>query len=445
VTAIRQVSLGWSALAVGLLFVLAGCATAPSVAPSIAATDAVPATPGATITPGASPTGAGSATQAPSQVPPPATFSWTRIGTIPTLFGFTGIASSPAGYVVLESRTVWFSTDGRMWTKSVLPFTSTTSNGVQLRAHVNAIAGGPGGFVVVGGYEHAPCSSISQGDGGPPACQVGPISWSSADGRNWKSSQPTHIPADGSALPAYDEIVGVWPAGDGWDAAVEARDSVLYHGNTMLHTVDGRTWNRLAPGPLPPGATTGDGVYAHGGVASTDGRRIEWQTRDKDVATESTLATSIDGSHWVDVPSFAGEGAYVGVLLGPEAGKAGPWLVLGNSSTSGRWWRSNDLVTWQMGATSFSGIPQAGIGALARLGDGYIALGVEQLEDYTTIRITLLSPDGATWTFVDATAASPEPAPEDAPALMADGPAGLLGIGNVDTSSTIWLGVDLGR
>jgi hypothetical protein len=371
--------------------------------------------------------------------PAPATFSWRRLGAIATTSQVGGIAASPAGYVVLEyPRTVWFSPDGRRWSSTELPFASSTSNGVKLWAHANAVAAGPSGFVVVGGYDHTPCTAETFAAGGPPACLVGPISWSSSDGVTWQSSRPSPIPSDGSALPDYDEIVAIWPAADGWDAAVEARDSVRYHGNTLLHTKDGRTWTRLTSPPLPIGTKSGEDIYNHAGVASPDGRRVVWQTGDPSIMA-TTLATSADGATWRGVPSLVSPGAMVNLALAPAAGVAGPWLLLGGTWGSDmRWWRSDDLVNWRSGTVVLTGVDRAGLGAIARLQVGYVAIGIHQLDDYTTIPITMRSSDGVTWSLVEDIA----PVPPDAPMFMADGPAGLIGIGGVDVGSAAWLGVD---
>ena len=248
------------------------------------------------------------------------------------------------------------------------------------------------------------------------------------------------IPTEGATLPAYDEIVAIWPAADGFDAAAEARDSVLYHGNTLLHTTDGRAWTRLTPAPLPDGVKSGEDIYSHAGVATADGRRIVWQTQEP-MELLTTLSTSADGILWMRVPTVASTGAFIELALAPAVGSTGPWLLLGGSATGERWWRSDDMLNWQSDYVVFTGIPRAGLSAITRLGGGYVAVGLEQFDDYTTIPVTLTSRDGAHWAFVEGSV----PAPQDGPIFMVDGPAGLVGIGTTDTASAAWLGTDLRR
>jgi hypothetical protein len=367
-------------------------------------------------------------------------FGWQRLGTIATSTQLGGIAAAPSGYVVLEfPRTVWFSPDGRAWTKSTLPFKSGTSNGVRLRAWANEVAGGPGGFVVVGGNHQAPCTE-NTGVGGPPPCAVAPISWASSDGLTWRSSQSTLIPADGSALPDDSELVRAWPADDGWDASVEARDSVLYHGNKLLHSPDGLVWARTKAAPVPEGASSGDDIFSHAGVATSSGLRLLWQVRTVVVPTESWLSFMADGAGWTDVPGFDGTGAFVSVGLAPEDDSTGPWLILGTwfngESHPLTSWFSQDLTTWKSGHLSTAGGLAIGGSVLEHWADGYIAVGVE--EDEHELPVTWLSADGTTWSTV----VGPEPAPLDGPVFLTSGPAGLIGIGSRE-GSTAWLGVNL--
>jgi hypothetical protein len=417
---------------------LAGCgATAQSVGPSVSGPGTAAPTPGPTLSQPIPSDAAASPTAATG------TFAWQRLAAIPTNNELVGMTASSAGYVALERRrTVWFSAAGKTWTKATLPFQTSTSSGILLDAWANAIVGGPSGFVAVGGYDHTPCTT-DVGDGGPPACAVRPMAWSSSDGLTWHSSLSTPIPSDGSKLPAYSEFARAWPAAGGFDAAVEARDSVLYHGNTLLHSTDGRVWTRLAPGPLPEGRTPDD-IYAHGGAATASGQRLLWQVQDWQSGTTTTLASSPDGRAWTPIAGFDGAGVSIALALGPRSGASGPWLLVGDlsgpTSSSTVAWLSDDLATWRSGSFLISEASSARVTAVVHLAGGHIAVGSWDPEGAQSIPVTWLSMDGTTWSEV----ASPEPEPTDGPIYMAVGPAGLIGVGSTgDPGSAIWLGADL--
>jgi hypothetical protein len=419
-----------------VVLLLAGCTSvAPSGSPILSSPRTTPAT--TSIQPTASlPIAIPTATAtAPG-------FAWQRLASIETTRDLAGIAASSAGYVVIERpRTAWFSRDGHSWTKSVLPFKTSTSGRVTLNAWVNEIVGGPDGFVSVGSYDYLPCSQAT-GDGGPPPCARGPISWVSSDGLSWQSSLSGPIPSDGSKLPAYSELVSAWPAGGGWDAAVEARDSVVYHGNILLHSADGLAWTRLSAPPLPEGVSA-DRVYAHGGAASASGRRLVWQDYEEETGRVS-LATSVDAQTWTEIPGIEGTGIFVRQALGPGGQAEGPWLLSGQAFSSGPRsyaWFSSDLATWRR-TSLIAAEGDADILWVERGGGGYIALGVYYDADGGMIPTTWLSSDGTTWAEVAAPSS-----PADGPVHLAAGPAGLIGIGGGtadDVGSTIWLGTSPG-
>lgn len=411
-----------------------GCSAAPSAAPS--ASPPVAPTVGSTAH---SPTAA----PAPSPTELRAAIAWQRVGFFESTTSLGGIAASPAGYVVLDlGRTVWFSPDGRTWTKSILPFTSSTSHGRELGAEANAIIGGPDGFVAVGGYDHTPCGNGSAA-GGPPPCDVKPISWTSTDGITWTSSLPGPLPANGSGLPKYSEMVMIWAAGDGWDAAIEARDSVMYHGNTLLHSKDGLAWTQLASPPLPEGAESGDDIQGHGGAGTPTGERVVWQYREHVAGFDTTLSATQDGTSWTRVPGFDGANAIVRLALAPQGVDGGPWLLIGERDVAGSngvaVWRSDDMVTWHSELATASGAPLTEITALNWSAGGFIALGSQAGQLHPDPPTTWRSDDGLTWTSVD----DPLPKADDRPVFMAFGPAGLVGIGRNgggENGATAWLG-----
>ena len=418
-----------------VLVITAGCTSAPSPVPATSPTTTpIPSAAASTI-----PTSNPTAGQTPVGVV--GEFEWQQVGSFDSTPMQIGMAASPAGYVVLTFDGVWFSADGRAWLKSKLPFPNGTSNGAPLTAQANAIAGGPGGFVVVGGQSVKPCDHVDEGAGGPPQCLVAPISWASSDGITWKSSLPNPIPATGARLPEYTELVSIWPADGGWDAAAEARASVSYSGNSLLHSDDGLVWTSRKSAPLPDGASSGRDVNAHGGVSSANGTRLLWQYTEigATYAPRSELATTVDGTSWSKVPGFVGTGAIVRFGLAPEATNAAQWLLIGNGSNQVvTWWQSDDLATWRSGPMTAAGSPIQAIFSLGRWAGGYIALGSQDDESYPGVPGTFLSDDGPQWR----SAGFVGPEPTNGPILMADGPAGLIGVGSDDSGSSTWVGVD---
>ena len=416
------------------IVMLAGCAAAAPVSPAASVGSAAPL---AKVSLALSPTAT------PSPTVAAATFSWQRLAAIPAEHDLYGMAASTRGYTVLEARrTIWFSPDGKSWTRTTLPFDTSTSNGSVLDAWADAIVAGANGFVAVGGYDHTPCTS-QQGDGGPPACARRPISWASSDGLTWHSSLATAIPSDGSQLPAFSEFARAWPAADGFDAAIEAHDSVRYHGNGLLHSRDGLVWTRLSAGPLADG-TTADSIYAHGGIGATNGQRLLWQSRDLGSFDPMTsLASSLDGLSWKPIAAFDGTGVSIALTLGPDAGASGPWLLVGDRSTpaSGATmaWFSEDLVTWHSGPFRHGTASDPSVSGAARGAGGYVTVGSYRAEDGGSFPVTWRSADGTTW--MEVTSAEPEPV--DGPTFLAAGPAGMIGLGTTgDPGAAVWIGVD---
>lgn len=373
---------------------------------------------------------------------------WRHVADITVPREIIGMAASPAGYVVISwPRTAWFSTDGRSWASTDLPFRAATSmnvefqlldDGTELEATVNAVAGGPKGFLVVGSYTRPPCNGQFT-PGGSPRCEIGPISWVSEDGRTWRSSITTPIPVEGEALPRYSEFARAWPAADGWDVAVSVlRDTPVSRGNTLLHAQDGLTWARLEPAPLPDGASSGDDVYRHGGVASPDGRRLSWQVTDKGLPTATTLSMSADGITWTRLAGFDGARAFVILGIGPEQGGGewllGGYLIAGETSTV-RWWRSGDLATWTSGELPIAWQNGRGLRAFERWAGQYVALGARDEPCCVANPGTWLSSDGRTWSEAEG---------NESPTYMAVGPAGLVGVATGEKGSArIWLGLGL--
>ena len=408
--------------------ILIGCAAGPSASPQSSNAARTPTPKPQLPSPAAS--------AGPVTTPATSTSGWQRLGTLGESLGLDGMAASPAGYVVLQGRrTVWFSADGASWTPTVLPFESKgTFDDQPLGASAITIAGGPDGFVAAGSYAYPPCDPEGR-DGGPPACGVAPISWASTDGVTWKSSIKTVLPLDGKKLPAYSVFAHVWPAGDGWDAAVEVRAGMVNHGNMLLHSLDGVTWSRSKAAPLPDGISSRD-IFAHGGVASGDGRRVHWQAQDES-HQKTTLATSADGLAWTVVSGFDGKDVMIDAALGPDETGDGTWLLLGGDALGGRWWASNDLHSWRSGAMPITGF---GAASVARSSGGYVAVGDRQPRVWSLT--TAVSTDGTTWSTLE------QLAELDSPVYVVAGPAGVIGVGRDFRSDgpggAAWLWVDPG-
>ncbi len=422
------------------------------------------ASPSGSSTPGASASRTWSpltATPSPSPSPAPATtpdplalLTWQSLGTIasPNVREVVGFDD---GYVAVDStRTAWFSPDGATWQAVKLPFkVRKASSGAKLDADVQAVTTDGHRVLVVGAYAHGPCRPGPGLTGGGPGCPLAPLAWVSDDGRTWTSAYPGPRPADPKGYDQGSEFVAAWPVPTGgWDAALSYWNGESLHGRDLMHSADGLKWTALKPAPK---AVTNDSdpfPWTHEGVADASGNRLLWQgwsdfTREPFASGAGrptfTLATSPDGRTWTAIDGFDGKDVEVTAGLAPTADSS-RWILAGASGIVDEGtsiptiWTSTDTSEWTatMLPTPTGSLVQ-GVQSMIHASLGYVAV-TSFWNGEQANQATWLSHDGLTWTAM----AHPWPGSVFAPGIVADGPAGVIGIGpnpaDTDHSVAVW-------
>jgi hypothetical protein len=442
-TAAARLAAGFASLAL-----LGGCAAgatpSPVPTPSPSTALVVP-----TASPSPSPLGTPSPAPSVSEQPT-SDLAWHSIGAIPVraanipslaLVGFA------RGYVAVErgSRLVRFSADGRTWRAITLPFKVTKdASGNSLDAGANAVTTNGTQVLVVGGYSHTPCAPGPPMTGGGPGCPLYPVAWVSDDGVTWQSAYPGPRPSDPPGYDQGSEFVAAWPVPTGgWDAALSYWQGESLHGRDLWHSGDGIRWTRLEPAPAPtPGFEGSDKFpWVHAGAADAEGIRVLWQGwSDFTVPLGSgagvpvmTLATSPDGRSWTTVDGFAGRGTEIGAGVAP-AGDHSRWVLAGASGIIDDYstavptvWTSEDRVHWTATLLPIAA-PYGGgrVNSIVLTPAGYVAVGTVFDQDGGADNWTSLSEDGLTWVELPPVGT---PGADRDPASVADGPAGVIGLG----------------
>ena len=364
------------------------------------------------------------------------------------MVGFSG------GYVAITgTRSTWFSADGRTWTSAELPFTAATDpTGNSLDANAVAITTDGKRVLVVGGYAHAPCVSAAAGaTGGGPACPYAPLAWISTNGRTWQSAFPGPLPPATPGSTQGSEFDAAWPVPTGgWDAALSFWNGERLAGRDLWHSADGMSWTPLTPAPALTGPKVDPTPWVHAGVADQTGRRLLWQGwMDFSVTLPSgagspvvTLASSPDGRAWTGLPGFPGKNAEVLAGVARPTHGVTRWVIAGASGFSSDQaakptvWFSDDRATWTAVALPVPpGSRVWNVWSLIRTRSTYVAVGFWS-DGASADHATWGSADGAAWTLM----ASPEaPGQQFGPHSIADGPAGVIGIGDGPTGETaVW-------
>lgn len=429
------------------VILLAGCVGAgnrPTDAPSPSGSSlpgaaAIASSPSPAVSPSPA------ASLSPSAADPFDGLAWHSLGAIPSP-DVRHVVGFAKGYVAIGwTRTIWYSADGAVWTAVSLPFTVTKDT---LDAGVNGVATDGTRVLVVGGYAHTPCAAAGPPTtGGGPGCPLAPLAWTSADGRTWTSAYPGPLPADPPGYSQGSEFVAAWPVPTGgWDAAVSYWAGESLHGRDLMHSTNGLTWTALEPAPA---LATGDSdpfPWVHEAVADTTGLRLLWQQwsdytdpfpsgAGRPVAT---VATSRDGRTWMAVESFPGKDAEIHAGLAPSVADGSPWLLAGgsgfvdDSTSTPTVWMSPDTISWTRTTLgTASGSLVSAVGSLVHSALGYVAVGASW-NGADADHETWLSEDGSAWTSLPRIGAL---GADFGPGIVADGPAGALGIGVSPTDS----------
>ncbi len=429
------------------LALLSGCAAGatssppPSIAPSTVTSSASPSS---------SPLGTSSPTPSISEGRT-SDLAWHSVGSIPAnadALRRGGLVGFAKGYVAAQegSRSVWFSADGRDWREVKLPFTPTKD---AFEPGTNALATNGTQVLVVGGYSNRPCRAGGLDTGGGPGCPLSPLAWVSDDGVTWQSAYPGPRSSDPPGYDQGSEFVAAWPVPTGgWDAALSFWQGESLHGRDLYHSGDGLHWAKLEPAPALADIGNSDKFpWVHAGAAGVDGIRVLWQGWSDftdPLAPEggmpvTTLATSRDGRAWTTVDGFMGRGTEIAAGLAPTAGHI-RWLLAGSSGHRVDYstgvptvWRSEDRVTWTPTVLPIPA-PHGGgrVASIALTTSAYVAAGTIFVDDGGPETWTSRSEDGLMWVELPHVAKTDG---ESDPTIVADGPAGVIGIGAGQTGS----------
>jgi hypothetical protein len=398
--------------------------------------------PGPSMSPAGSPTPSASASPAAIQLSPsptdalsPIVPAWSRAGGIAGVSPFWGklVIGFEDGYVAVamsadtEQPTAWFSADGQGWAPVTLSGPGPRAN---TWTEAAAIATSGRTVVVVGGYSHRPC--VDRDEGGGPACIRSPISWASDDGTTWRSSMPWVGPlGKGEGFDQGSEFSEVWAVPDGWEAALFYWQGEATYQREIWHSTDGVTWAPQATVFAP-----GEWDFHRLGLANAEGRRVVasnlFECPEEGPCTSWVrLWTSDDGMTWRELAPPAEAAAITGGQPGGTGGA--PWLLGGKvmDAASGRTrpalWSSVDLAAWQLlelpGASGLESY-----GAFVTSSDGaYVAIAYDEESEHD-ITATWWSPDGLAWVGLT-----------DPPVVqaLADGPAGVIGLGMPEARGTM--------
>ena len=360
----------------------------------------------------------------------------------------SGIVGFAGGYVVMrDGSRVWFSADGKTWTPVALPFkTSKDSNGIELKADAHAIASDGRQLIVVGSYTHEPCDP-QQGTGGGPECIGSPISWTSTDGKAWQSSYPWPGPTVPKPYNQGSEFTTAWPVPTGgWNAAVAYFAGEAGGVGGIFHSADGLAWKALPK--TPPTKLTGSpnppelwGV----GASDSTGRTVVGAAWYLSGGTGSVtrLFSTTDGNTWTPLEGFPGDGSDTIVAIPPVIGGSTSWLFGGVDKTPvPTVWSSPDLATFSaVGLPTGSQDARGSLNALIRSAQGYVATGQVSLGEQSR-RASWISADGASWALLARGLETPISSDADGPDIVADGPAGVLGLTwtfDSDMPAIVWL------
>lgn len=445
---------------------LAGCATtSPSPSADPFATAVLPsASPLAAPTPSAVPS---PPPETPSPTPASSpwtssatTLAWQRLGSIqfscdhcivgPVDGELNGLVGFEDGYVVLDGRAgaVWHSSDGRAWKRVRLPIEGSRAEARDANGLLGrAIATNGSQVLVVGGYSHPPCGLTEPGStGGGPDCSYSPIAWISDDGVSWRLVYPD----------AGGEFVAAWPvASGGWVAAASEWSGVALDGRTLWRSADGIAWKRDRP--RPPVEWGYDRAPVRVG---NDAERYLLAAGERG-GDRAFLAARTDGGRWRVVRGFPGRRTDVVAGVAPTGGR-GTWVLAGRSGRTydcegalgdDCWgvptvWSSADGVDWAttrppVGRGVEPEDPEGddpvqvtAVTSLALTDRGYVAVGAEGNPGVGARHETWVSDDGVTWTRLPQAG---RPRFDHGPGLVAEGPAGLIGIsGSEGDELVVW-------
>ncbi|MFV2062341.1 MAG: hypothetical protein ACC726_02365 [Chloroflexota bacterium] len=269
----------------------------------------------------------------------------------------TAVAAGPKGIVAIglspTGAAAWHSVDGLSWTRAIPPRSWTKTGQFGWYPTLADVVAMDAGFVAVG-IEH---------DGPRRTYRNTGSVWTSEDGRIWRRSARgvgpylrKVIEQDGRLYAISGEVSGrlqsaIWASDDAIDwervyvspedtsvAVIASDDAVIVAGDgqTMVYSLDGRTWHD-APIEHHPDeywledATAFDGGFIAVGARSRGG--AAW--------------SSVDGRSWRVVPATAHAGGWITHFAAVAAQPAGGVILAANTDEFEGWlYRSEDGTSW---------------------------------------------------------------------------------------------------
>jgi hypothetical protein len=260
-------------------------------------------------------------------------------------------------------------------------------------------------------------------------------------GIDWGRAPSVERPADGFALPSPDANPTPAPSDD----ETRSGHPLHFRGQAMMADVAALPSGDLVsvgyvyPGWHPQAWTSDDGsVWSLRDMGTTEftfpialavgGDAVVAVGR----SGPAPLAwTSRDGRSWESHPvAILGDGSVAErmttVLATPDGFIAGGSIGPELSERHARFWRSAEGVTWEPVANDAAAFADAEVRSIAPLGAGYVAVGVVGTVQEVTGSVAWTSPDGRTWSRVDA----PDLGRGRAVAVVAAPAGGLVAVGS---------------
>jgi hypothetical protein len=365
--------------------------------------------PTATVAPGPTPT--------PQATVPASDLRWQKVGAIAGAT-VTGVVGFDDGYVAFGNDDTiqfslpmaWFSSDARSWepiglSNPVLncPGWGPEGDEFDSDAEVRGAATDGQEVLIVGEIKLKDAQACAN-----PGLSYRGLTWISSDGRTWERSEQF-----GEGTRATEAVV----TPEGWRALTESG---------AWTSADGRSWQSAGP----VGGSDMSSVHAQ--AVGPDGTllvagRTPLPAGEQDRAV---LMVSVDGEELHEIPAPEGCPDGAAHILPPQADGRATWVIVppGGATTC----VSADLEQWEDG--TLDAPADFGIHALTVTRYGILASGTLDCIGCPFEVLQYLSADGVEWSPIDA--------PQEGSLAIADGPAGVIGVGGDGPASSVWALID---
>jgi hypothetical protein len=315
-------------------------------------------------------------------------------------YGTTGPELRPAA---------WFSADGRSWKMTELAGLAPCADSEPSSAGYVTTGATNGDQVVLVG---------ARWPGAGRLCgETWAAAWVTSNGLDWQAAE---VPAAWQG--SFEEADGIWATPSGWEAFIGTDLAA-----TLWQSPDGLTW-QSAPGiPNTPEA----GLASVGSDPNGVGLMAVWTVPPGSDQVMRVLGSS-DGSDWEPITLPPGEDWTIQKIVPPSSAWSGPWVVITNGSGHDAVVRTTvDLTRW-----TSAPFPMPAVEDMVPTRYGLLAVGIVPCTDMggpcpAADRTQFVSQDGLAWTGLTTSV--------DA-VRLADGPAGVIGVGQATEVGTtdVW-------